>query len=92
MTLRALGQPRAARPLEERALAIIEAAYGPDHPDVATGLGNLALTLRALGQPEQARPLLERALVITQAATAAPPDEEKDVPAGEKRGTGTACP
>jgi hypothetical protein len=40
-----------ARGLEERALAIDEAAHGPDHPTVAVRLNNLALTLRALGQP-----------------------------------------
>ena len=48
-----------AKALEERALAIDEAAYGPDHPKVATRLNNLALTLQALGQPEAARPLQE---------------------------------
>ena len=65
--LRDLGQPEQARPLQEQALAIIEAAYGPDHPDVATHLNNLAAILRELGQPEQARPLQERAITIGQA-------------------------
>src|ERR1017187_5581719 len=59
--LRALGQPRAARPLQERALAIDEATYGPAHPAVATNLNNLAQILQDLGQPEAARPLQERA-------------------------------
>lgn len=40
-----------ARALLERALAITEAAHGPDHPDVAIRLNNLALILRDLGQP-----------------------------------------
>src|ERR1022692_4402208 len=57
-----------AKALLERALAIDEAAYGPDHPDVATGLNNLALILQDLGQPEAARPLQERALAIDEAA------------------------
>ena len=57
-----------ARLLLERALAIDEAAYGPDHPAVATALNNLALILRDLGQPEAARPLQERALAIDEAA------------------------
>ena len=57
-----------ARPLAERALAIAEAAYGPDHPDVATRLNNLALILRDLGDPAAARPLAERALAIAEAA------------------------
>jgi tetratricopeptide (TPR) repeat protein len=57
-----------ALPLAERALAITEAAYGPDHPNVGTGLNNLALIWQGLGQPERARPLAERALAITEAA------------------------
>ena len=57
-----------ARPLAERALIIIETAYGPDHPDVAIPLNNLAHILRDLGQPAEARPLAERALTITEAA------------------------
>jgi len=66
--LRSRGEPAAARPLLERALTITEAAHGPEHPDVATSLGNLALALRDLGEPAAARPLLERALTITEAA------------------------
>jgi Tetratricopeptide repeat len=57
-----------ARLLAERALSITEAAYGPDHPTVATRLNNLALILLDLGQPVEARPLAERALTITEAA------------------------
>lgn len=56
-----------AKALLERALAITEVAYGPDHPDVATRLNNLAGMLRDLGQPEAARPLQERALAIYEA-------------------------
>jgi tetratricopeptide (TPR) repeat protein len=57
-----------ARPLLERALAITEAAHGPDHPDVAACLNNLATALQDLGQPQDAQPLLERALAIDEAA------------------------
>jgi tetratricopeptide (TPR) repeat protein len=57
-----------AKALLERALAITEAAYGPDHPYVATGLNNLATVLMDLGQPEAARPLQERALAIYEVA------------------------
>ena len=42
MILGDLGELDAARPLAERALAIDEAAYGPDHPDVAVFRRNLA--------------------------------------------------
>jgi tetratricopeptide (TPR) repeat protein len=59
--LRDLGQAGEARPLQERALAIEEAIYGPDHPAVATALNNLAQILRDLGQPGKARSLEERA-------------------------------
>src|SRR6266700_916187 len=47
-------RPDDARPLAERALAIAEAAYGPDHPDVAIRLSNLALILNDLGLPQDA--------------------------------------
>ncbi|MGH3769353.1 MAG: tetratricopeptide repeat protein, partial [Pseudonocardiaceae bacterium] len=57
-----------ARPLYERALTITETTYGPDHPDVANLLNNLALALGALGKPAEARPLYERALTITETA------------------------
>jgi tetratricopeptide (TPR) repeat protein len=57
-----------ARPLAERALAIAEAAYGPDHPDVGIRLSNLAAIWKDLGQLERARPLAERALAIAEAA------------------------
>ncbi len=40
---------RRRRPLAERALAIDEAALGPDHPDVAVRLNNLAAIVRDLG-------------------------------------------
>jgi tetratricopeptide (TPR) repeat protein len=64
--LRVLGRPADARPVVERALAIDEAAYGPDHPNVANDLNNLALVLQDLGEPQQARPLAERALAISE--------------------------
>jgi tetratricopeptide (TPR) repeat protein len=57
-----------ARALAERALAIAEAAYGPDDPAVAAGLSNLALILGDLGRAAEARPLAERALAIDEAA------------------------
>jgi tetratricopeptide (TPR) repeat protein len=57
-----------ARPLAERALAIDEAALGPDHPAVATDLNNLALIVQDLGLAGEARRLAERALAITEAA------------------------
>ena len=57
-----------ARPLKERALAIREQALGPEHPDTATSVNNLAELLRAQGDLAGARPLYERALAIYEKA------------------------
>jgi tetratricopeptide (TPR) repeat protein len=57
-----------AKPILERALAIAEAAHGPDHPDVATALNDLASIVRNLGHTQTARPLQERALAIDEGA------------------------
>jgi Tfp pilus assembly protein PilF len=59
-------QPATARPLMERALSIRETTYGPDHPEVASTLNNLAWALCELGEPATARPLLQRALDIRE--------------------------
>ena len=64
----ALGAYAAARPLYERALAISEKALGPDHPDTAARLNNLASLLHAQGDFAAARPLYERALATRERA------------------------
>ena len=56
-----LGRPADALPLEERALAITEAALGADHPTTGRRLGNLAATYRDLGREAEALRLEERA-------------------------------
>ncbi|MEA2678735.1 MAG: hypothetical protein QOK03_457 [Candidatus Binataceae bacterium] len=61
--LAAYGQ---ARPLFERALSIHEKALGPEHPNTATSLANLALLLQDQGDFAGARPLLERSLAIIE--------------------------
>ncbi|MCI0599607.1 MAG: tetratricopeptide repeat protein [Beijerinckiaceae bacterium] len=61
--LAAYGQ---ARPLQERALAITETALGPEHPDTAASLNNLAALLSSHGNYASARPLQERALAICE--------------------------
>jgi tetratricopeptide (TPR) repeat protein/predicted Ser/Thr protein kinase len=54
--------------LREQALATAEVVFGPDHPETAIHVYNLASARRALGQHEQARALLVRATAIwTQA-------------------------
>jgi tetratricopeptide (TPR) repeat protein len=60
------GSYLAARPLFERALAIREKVLGPEHPDTAEGLNNLAGLLQMQGDLAAAQPLLERALAIRE--------------------------
>ena len=59
--------PRPSRCIR-RALAIDEASYGPDHPDVATDLNNLAGLLQATNRLAEAEPLFRRALAIDEAS------------------------
>jgi tetratricopeptide (TPR) repeat protein len=54
--------------LYRRALAIDEANYGPVHPNVASGLINLAELLRAVNRLAEAEPLYPRALAIFEAS------------------------
>ena len=44
--LRATNRLAEAEPLYRRALAIDEKSFGPEHPNVATGLNNLAELLQ----------------------------------------------
>jgi tetratricopeptide (TPR) repeat protein len=55
-----------ARPLRERALAILEKELGPEHPDTLTCLNNLAWLLREQHDFAATRPLYERALAIRE--------------------------
>ena len=57
-----------AEPLMRRALAIDEASYGPDHPNVAIDLNNLASLLQATNRLGEAEPLMRRALAIDEAS------------------------
>jgi tetratricopeptide (TPR) repeat protein len=57
-----------AEPLYQRALRILETALGPDHPDVATSLNNLAALYRVQGNYGAAEPLYQRALRIWETA------------------------
>ena len=50
----------------ERALAIQEREFGPDHRELAATLGNLGGVWGDLGQPGKARELYERALAIQE--------------------------
>jgi tetratricopeptide (TPR) repeat protein len=55
-----------AEALYRRALAINEKYFGPDHPNVATDLNNLAELLRDTNRLSEAEPLIRRALAIDQ--------------------------
>jgi len=57
-----------ARALYERALRIDEAAFGPDHPNVAPDVNNLGMVVKDQGDLPAARTYLERALRIEEAA------------------------
>jgi hypothetical protein len=53
-----------AEPLYRRALAIDEKSFGPEHPNVARGLNNLAGLLRATNRLTEAEPLYRQVLRI----------------------------
>ena len=55
-------------PLAQRALTIREKARGPDHPDVASALNNLAALYYKQGRYADAEPLLKRSLAIREKA------------------------
>jgi tetratricopeptide (TPR) repeat protein len=63
-----VGRYSDAEPLYKRALAVREQALGPDHPDVAVSLNNLAELYRAQGHYADAEPLHKRALAIREKA------------------------
>ena len=54
-----------ADPLYKRALATWKKALGPDHPDVAQSVNNLADLYLAQGRYADAEPLYKRALAST---------------------------
>jgi hypothetical protein len=49
-----------------RALQIDEDSFGPQHPDVARDLNNLALLLHDTNRLSEAEPLMQRALEILE--------------------------
>src|SRR4029077_9811044 len=62
--LRDRGGQSAAREVFERALRTAEAAFGPDHQEVAIEADNLAQVLHKLGKLREAANLTQRALRI----------------------------
>ncbi|MEE8513514.1 MAG: tetratricopeptide repeat protein [Gammaproteobacteria bacterium] len=58
------GRYAESEPLYKRALAIVEKALGPDHPNIATSLENYAAVLRKTGRTTEAANLEARANAI----------------------------
>ena len=57
----------------KRSLAIVEKALGPDHPDVAASLNNLAVLYQHQGRYADAEPLYKRSLAIARKGTRSRP-------------------
>ncbi|MBV9259409.1 MAG: tetratricopeptide repeat protein, partial [Ktedonobacteraceae bacterium] len=60
----AQGRYEEAEPLYERALQIYEKTMRPDHPGLATILGNYAYLLEEMQRPDEAAQLRARAQAI----------------------------
>ena len=60
------GKYQDAIPLAKQALAYSERVLGPDHPDTATALNNLAEVHREMGDYAKAEPLWQRALNVRE--------------------------
>jgi tetratricopeptide (TPR) repeat protein len=57
-----------ATPIAQRALALAERLYGPDHPETATSLDKLAELYYRQGRAAESEPLFKRALAIREIA------------------------
>ena len=62
------GKYQEAVPIAERVLAIEKRILGPEDPDTATSLDNLAALYRDMGAYQKAEPLFKQALQIRQKA------------------------
>lgn len=58
------GQYAQAEPLYTRSLAILEHAFGADHPNLAQSLENIASLYRKTGREKEAAALEKRAAAI----------------------------
>jgi tetratricopeptide (TPR) repeat protein len=61
---RQIGKYGAAISFNEAALTLATSMFGPDDPETATALNNLALTYQALARYAEAKPLFRRAIEI----------------------------
>jgi CHAT domain-containing protein len=61
-----LGEYAKAEPLHKEALRIRQKVFGPEHPEVAQSLNNLALLYKKMGEYAKAEPLYQESLRIRQ--------------------------
>src|ERR1700737_1423500 len=61
-----MGEYAKAEPLLQEALRILQKVLGPEHPDTATSLNNLAMLYWVMGEYAKAEPLYQEALRICQ--------------------------
>jgi tetratricopeptide (TPR) repeat protein len=73
------GRPAEAEPLFVEAIAKLEEAVGPTHPDTATARNNLAMLLNASGRAQEAIALLARASADLRAVLGEDHPATKDV-------------
>ena len=66
MSLYRQGRYDRAVVVAKKALQVAEQSMGPNHPDVATSLNNLAALYKTQGQYAQAEPLYKRSLAIRE--------------------------
>ena len=79
-TLHSLAEWVEAEPLMRRALSIDEKSYGPDHPNVAIRLNNLAQLLEATNRLGEAESLMRRVLSIDEKSSGSDhPDVASDL-------------
>lgn len=62
----AKGNPQSAEPLLRQAVALADRSLGPDHPDTAAALNNLATVLESKGNYTEAESLFRRSLAICE--------------------------
>jgi tetratricopeptide (TPR) repeat protein len=60
------GYPERAIPLHERAIALLTAVYGPDHPAVAAAINNYATDLSSVGRLEESIAQLRKSAAIDE--------------------------
>ena len=65
------GRPAEAEGYFKRALAVVEGAFGPDHPSLAGLLANYATVLRQMKRVTEAKKLADRAKTILSRASRA---------------------